>query len=61
MSGSPTYQGLRPPSPVLLASRETERGSDCVTMWEWNLHGNYPETDRARHLLRVRARLDAGA
>jgi hypothetical protein len=60
MSEYPSYQDLRPPSPIPLASRETERGSDYFTMWEWNLPGNYPKMDRARDILGVRPQLNVG-
>jgi site-specific DNA recombinase len=52
---------LRHVSEIRLAPQQTENGSEYVAMGEWNLLGNYPETDRARHLLGVRARLVAGA
>ncbi len=36
-------------------------GGEYVAEGDWNLLGTYPEKDRARHLLGVRARLVAGA
>jgi site-specific DNA recombinase len=51
---------LRHVSEIRLAPQQTENGSEYVASGEWNLLGNYPETDRARHLLGVRARLVAG-
>ena len=51
---------LRHVSEIRLVPRQTETGSDYVAEGEWNLLGTYPETDRARHLLGVRARLVAG-
>jgi site-specific DNA recombinase len=47
-------------SEIRLVPRQTESGSDYVATGEWNLLGDYLETDRARHLLGVRARLVAG-
>ena len=52
---------LRHVSEIRLVPRDTETGSDYVAEGEWNLLGNYPGIDRARHLLAVRARLVAGA
>ena len=46
---------------IRLTPRQTGRGSEYVAEGEWNLLGTYPEKDRARHLLGVRARLVAGA
>jgi site-specific DNA recombinase len=51
---------LRHVREIRLVPRETETGSDYVAEGEWNLLGTYPEIDRARHLLGVRARLVAG-
>jgi hypothetical protein len=52
---------LRHVSEIRLVPRQTETGSEYVAEGEWNLLGTYPEKDRARHLLGVRARLVAGA
>jgi hypothetical protein len=46
---------------IRLCPKRTETGIDYVAVGEWNLLGNYPEMDRARHLQGVRARLVAGA
>ena len=51
---------LRHVSEIRLVPRQTAKGSDYVATGEWNLLGDYPETDRARRLLGVRARLVAG-
>jgi hypothetical protein len=51
---------LRHVSEIRLVPRQTAKGSDYVATGEWNLLGEYPETDRARRLLGVRARLVAG-
>jgi len=51
---------LRHVSEIRLKPKRTETGSEYVAEGEWNLLGTYPETDRARHLLGVRARLVAG-
>jgi DNA invertase Pin-like site-specific DNA recombinase len=45
---------------IRLYPKRTEAGTDYVAVGEWNLLGNYPEMDRARHLQGVRARLVAG-
>ncbi len=47
-------------SEMRLVPRQTETGSDYVAEGEWNLLGNYAETNRAQHLLSVRAQLVAG-
>jgi hypothetical protein len=52
---------LRHVSEIHLKPSQTETGSEYVAEGEWNLLGTYPEKDRARHLLGVRARLVAGA
>jgi hypothetical protein len=52
---------LRPVSKIRLIPGQTDNGSGYVATGEWNLLGNYPEKDQARHLLGVRARLVAGA
>ena len=52
---------LRHVSEIRLIPQQTDTGSDYVSEGEWNLLGDPPETDRARHLLGVRARLVAGA
>ena len=51
---------LRHVSEIRLVPRQTENGGDYVATGEWNLLGNYADTDRARHLLGVRARVVAG-
>ena len=51
---------LRHVSEIRLIPKQTEAGSEYVAEGEWNLMGTYPEKDRARHLLGVRARLVAG-
>ncbi len=51
---------LRHVSEIRLVPRQTQKGSDYVATGAWNLLGSYLETDRARHLLGVRARLVAG-
>ena len=51
---------LRHVSEIRLKPRQTVTGGEYVAKGEWNLLGNYPEADRARHLLGVRARLVAG-
>ncbi len=45
---------------IRLKPRQTATSNEYVAEGEWNLLGTYPETDRARHLLGVRARLVAG-
>ena|SRR5271168_2560817 len=45
---------------IRLKPSQTETGSEYVAVGEWNLLGTFPEKDRARHLLGVRARLVAG-
>jgi hypothetical protein len=52
---------LRHVSEIRLKPMQAETGSEYVAEGEWDLLGTYPETDRARHLLSVRARLVAGA
>jgi hypothetical protein len=52
---------LRHVSEIRLKAGQTETGGESVAEGEWNILGTYPETDRARHLLGVRARLVAGA
>jgi site-specific DNA recombinase len=52
---------LRHVTEIRLIPQETNNGSDYVAVGNWNLLGNSLETDRARHLLGVRARLVAGA
>jgi hypothetical protein len=51
---------LRHVGEIRLQPSQTETGSEYVAAGEWNLLGTYPEKDRARHLLGVRARLVAG-
>jgi hypothetical protein len=52
---------LRHVSEIRLAPQQRGSGSEYVASGEWNLLGKDPETDRARRLLGVRARLVAGA
>ena len=52
---------LRHVGEIRLKPSQTETGSEYVAEGEWNVLGTYPEKDRARHLLGVRARLVAGA
>jgi hypothetical protein len=52
---------LKHVSEIRLAPQQSETGSEYTAEGEWNLLGTYPEMDRARHLLGVRARLVAGA
>ncbi len=51
---------LRHVSEIRLKPMQAETGSEYVAEGEWDLLGTHPETDRARHLLGVRARLVAG-
>ena len=51
---------LRHVGEIRLKPSQTDTGSEYVAAGEWNLLGTYPEKDRARHLLGVRARLVAG-
>ncbi len=51
---------LRHVGEIRLKPSQPETGGEYVAEGEWNLLGTYPEKDRARHLLGVRARLVAG-
>ena len=51
---------LRHVAEIRLAPRQTAEGPDYVAEGEWDLLGNQAESDRARHLSGVRARLVAG-
>jgi hypothetical protein len=51
---------LKHVSEIRLTPQHSETGSEYTAEGEWNLLGTYPEMDRARHLLGVRARLVAG-
>jgi site-specific DNA recombinase len=46
---------------IRLCPKRMDAGTDYVAVGEWNLFGNFPEMDRARHFQGVRARLVAGA
>jgi site-specific DNA recombinase len=51
---------LRHVAEIRLRPSQTGNGAEYVAEGDWNLLGTYPEKDRARHLLGVRARLVAG-
>lgn len=51
---------LRHVGEIRLKPSQTVTGGEYVAEGDWNLLGTYPEADRARHLLGVRARLVAG-
>jgi hypothetical protein len=52
---------LRRVGEIRLKPSQTDTGGEYVAEGEWNLLRTYPEEDRARHLLGVRARLVARA
>ena len=52
---------LRHVTEIRMVPHETATGRDYVAVGDWDLLGNCPEMDRARHLPGVRARLVAGA
>jgi hypothetical protein len=51
---------LRHVEEIRLKPRQPDTGGEYAAEGDWNLLGTYPEKDRARHLLGVRARLVAG-
>jgi ribosome biogenesis SPOUT family RNA methylase Rps3 len=53
-------QILKHVNEIRLIPKQTDEGTEYVAVGEWNLLGDYPEMDRARHLPGVRARLVAG-